>query len=75
VVLDRFSNPSIEDTNQRVAMDAYSKIPSFILPTISDSLNAGRSIDDVAVLPALFLAFLIREQRAYYLRKWREITV
>ena len=63
IVLDRFSNPSIQDTNQRVAMDAYSKIPSFILPTITDALKAGRSIDDVAVLPALFLAFLIRQQR------------
>ena len=63
IVLDRFSNPNIADTNQRVAMDAYSKIPSFILPTISDGLKAGRSIDDVAVLPALFLAFLIRQQR------------
>jgi len=63
VVLDRFSNPSIEDTNQRVAMDAYSKIPSFILPTISDALKAKRKIDDVSILPALFLAFLIRQQK------------
>ena len=63
IVLDRFSNPNIQDTNQRVAMDAYSKIPSFILPTISDSLKAGRSIDSVAIIPALFLEFLIRQQR------------
>lgn len=63
IVLDRFSNPNIQDTNQRVAMDAYSKIPSFILPTISDGLKSGRNIDDVAVLPALFLAFLIRQQK------------
>ena len=62
-VLDRFSNPNIADTNQRVAMDAYSKIPSFILPTICDALKAGRKIDDVAVLPALFLAFLMRLQK------------
>lgn len=63
IVLDRFSNPSIQDTNQRVAMDAYSKIPSFILPTISDGLKAGRNIDDVTVLPSLFLVFLMRQQR------------
>ncbi len=62
IVLERFSNPNILDTNQRVAMDAYSKIPSFILPTIQDSLKAGRTIDSVAMLPALFLAFLVREQ-------------
>jgi len=62
-VLDRFSNPNIEDTNQRVAMDAFSKIPGFILPTISDALSAGRTINSVSILPALFLAFLVRQQR------------
>ena len=62
IVLERFSNPYIQDTNQRVAMDAYSKIPSFILPTIQDGIKAGRNIDSVAVLPALFLAFLVRQQ-------------
>ena len=63
IVLDRFNNPSIRDTNQRVAMDGYSKIPNFILPTINEALKEERSIDDVIMLPALFLAFLIRQQR------------
>ena len=63
VVLDRFSNPNVEDTNQRVVMDGYSKIPGFILPTISEALEAGRSIDAVAILPALFLAFIRIQQR------------
>lgn len=62
-ILDRFSNPNIQDTNQRVAMDAFSKIPSFILPTIIDGIKEGRSINDVSVLPALFVEFLKREQR------------
>jgi D-arabinitol 4-dehydrogenase len=63
VVLDRFSNPNVEDTNQRVVMDGYSKIPGFILPTIEEALEAGRSIDSVAMLPALFLAFIKIQQR------------
>ena len=63
VVLDRFSNPNVEDTNQRVVMDGYSKIPGFILPTISEAIAAGRSIDAVAILPALFLAFIKIQQR------------
>lgn len=62
VVLDRFSNPNILDTNARVAMDGYSKVPGFILPTISDRLTSGQSIDCVAVLPALFLEFLDQER-------------
>ena len=58
VVLDRFSNPNIQDTNQRVAMDGYSKIPGFILPTIRECLSGGRSLDAVALVVALFLRFL-----------------
>lgn len=60
VVLDRFGNPAICDTNQRVAMDGYSKIPGFIAPTIRERLARGESIASVAVLPALFLAYLQR---------------
>jgi D-arabinitol 4-dehydrogenase len=60
VVLDRFSNPAIADTNQRVAMDGFSKIPGFIAPTIRERLAQGQTIDSVAMLPALFLAYLQR---------------
>lgn len=60
VVLDRFGNPAIADTNQRVAMDAFSKIPGMIAPTIRDQLARGGSFDSVALLPALFLAYLQR---------------
>ncbi|MEY8875301.1 MAG: D-arabinitol 4-dehydrogenase [Leptothrix sp. (in: b-proteobacteria)] len=58
IVLDRFGNPAIADTNQRVAMDAFSKIPGMIAPTIRDNLARGRGIASVAMLPALFLAYL-----------------
>lgn len=60
VVLDRFGNPAIADTNQRVAMDGFSKIPGFIAPTILERLARGDSIASVAMLPALFLAYLQR---------------
>jgi D-arabinitol 4-dehydrogenase len=63
VVLERFSNPAIQDTNQRVAMDAYSKIPGFIVPTIRERLEKNASIASVSMLPALFLAFLQRWHR------------
>ncbi len=58
VVLDRFGNAAIRDTNQRVAMDGFSKIPGFIAPTIRERLACGESIASVAMLPALFLAYL-----------------
>jgi D-arabinitol 4-dehydrogenase len=60
VVLERFGNPAIRDTNQRVAMDGFSKIPGFIAPTIRERLANNESIASVAMLPALFLAFLQR---------------
>lgn len=60
VVLDRFGNPAIQDTNQRVAMDGFSKIPGFIAPTIRERLARDESIASVAMLPALFLAYLQR---------------
>lgn len=39
-------------------MDGFSKIPGFIVPTIRERLAHKSSIASVAVLPALFLAFL-----------------
>jgi D-arabinitol 4-dehydrogenase len=65
VVLQRFANPAILDTNQRVAMDGFSKISGFIVPTIRDRLGRGESIASVAVLPALFLAYLHRWHRGH----------
>lgn len=60
--LARFGNPAIQDTNQRVAADGYSKIPGFIRPTLQESLAAGRQPHATALLPALFLVFLQRWQ-------------
>jgi len=63
VVLDRFSNAHLRDTNQRVAMDGFSKIPGFIVPTLRERLARGESIAKTAVLPALFFSFLGRWHR------------
>lgn len=63
VVLERFGNPYVRDTNQRVAMDAFSKIPGFIVPTIRDCLARGAAFDSTALLPALFFVFLGRWHR------------
>ncbi len=60
VVLDRFSNPFVRDTNARVAADGSTKLDGFISPTVRDRLAQGESIASVARLPALFLAFLER---------------
>jgi D-arabinitol 4-dehydrogenase len=58
--LERFGNAALQDTNQRVAMDGFSKIPGFIAPTVRERLARRQSIASVAMLPALFLAYLQR---------------
>lgn len=63
VVLERFGNPHVRDTNQRVAMDGFSKIPGFIVPTLADCLQRGAMPDSTAMLPALFFRFLGRWHR------------
>ncbi|WP_250518083.1 D-arabinitol 4-dehydrogenase [Caballeronia sp. ATUFL_M1_KS5A] len=60
VVLDRFSNPYIKDTNQRVAADGFSKLPGFIAPTLSECFARKIDPDSTAILPALFFRFLER---------------
>ena len=62
-VLERFGNPAIRDSNQRVAMDGFSKIPGFVRPTVIERLSRDECIDSTAMLPALFLAFLQRWHR------------
>ena len=59
-VLDRFSNPNIQDTIQRVAADGFSKIAGFIVPTLRERLEAGASMTSTSVIPALFFVFLQR---------------
>ncbi|MGE9550136.1 D-arabinitol 4-dehydrogenase [Erwinia amylovora] len=60
VVLARFANPYIRDTNQRVAADGLSKIPGFITPTLIESYARQQTPLATAVLPALFFIFLQR---------------
>jgi D-arabinitol 4-dehydrogenase len=59
-VFERFASDAIEDSAERVLADGAAKLAGFIVPTIAERLARGRSIDSVAVLPALFLLFLQR---------------
>lgn len=57
-VLERFSNPQLQDTNQRVAADGFAKIPGFLWPTLQDCIARGASPVATARLPALFFEVL-----------------
>ena len=58
VVLKRFTNPHIQDTNQRVAADGFSKIPAMIAPTLRECYQRGVRPNATAMLPALFYVFM-----------------
>ncbi|MBF0803010.1 MULTISPECIES: D-arabinitol 4-dehydrogenase [unclassified Neisseria] len=60
VVLERFTNPYIKDTNQRVAADGFSKIPAQIQPTLIERFKQGARPAATAKLPALFFVFMER---------------
>lgn len=58
VVLERFTNPYIKDTNQRVAADGFSKIPAMIAPTLIECYQRGATPHATTMLPALFFVFM-----------------
>ena len=63
VVLERFTNPHIKDTNQRVAADGFSKIPAQIQPTLIERFKQGALPVATAKLPALFFLFMERRHQ------------
>jgi D-arabinitol 4-dehydrogenase len=72
VVIDRFSNPYLLDTNQRVAADGFAKIPGFLWPTLRECLARGASVKSTAKLPALFFEFLGRWHRGELSYKYQD---
>ncbi|SSY70875.1 D-arabinitol 4-dehydrogenase [Alysiella crassa] len=60
VVLERFTNPHIKDTNQRVAADGFSKIPAQMQPTLIERYKQGATPTKTARLPATFFVFMER---------------
>lgn len=53
----RFSNPKIADTIRRLCLDGSNRQPKFIVPTISDRLEAGKSIGGLALESALWCRY------------------
>lgn len=56
-VLERFANPKIGDTIPRLCQDGSNRQPKFILPTLSDRLEAGGGIDGLALEVALWCRY------------------
>lgn len=54
LITQRFSNPRIVDTTRRVAFDGTSRHTGFVLPILRDQLAAGRSVEGLALVEALW---------------------
>jgi len=72
VVLERFGNPYVLDTNQRVTADGFSKIPGFIVPTLAELIARGAPLAATALLPALYYVFLMSWHRGELLYAYQD---
>lgn len=59
LVDSRFSNPDIVDTTRRVAFDGSSRQPGFIVPSIRDGLQAGTTVEGLALVSAIWARYCL----------------
>jgi mannitol 2-dehydrogenase len=54
---ERFANPAVGDKVARLCADGSNRQPKFILPTVIEALEAGRSVDGLALEIALWCRY------------------
>ncbi len=57
LIRERFSNPEVADTEQRLCLDGSNRQPKFIVPSLRDALAAGGSIEGLALESALWCRY------------------
>jgi fructuronate reductase len=63
-ILGRFRNPAIRHKLAQIAWDGSQKLPYRLLDTIADALDAGRTVDRLAVPVGAWMLFVERQARA-----------
>lgn len=61
LIVRRFSNPKIGDTISRLCLDGSNRQPKFIIPSIVDRLEAGKSVTGLALESALWCRYCYGE--------------
>lgn len=56
-IAKRFSNPTLNDTIGRNCYDGLSRQPKFIVPAVKDNIQAGRKVDGMALVSALWCRY------------------
>lgn len=57
LIIERFSNPEVADTERRLCFDGSNRQPKFIVPSIRDALAAGGSVEGLALVSALWCRY------------------
>lgn len=57
LIVARFSNPEVADTERRLCLDGSNRQPKFIIPSLRDALAAGGRIDGLALVSALWCRY------------------
>jgi len=57
LIAKRFSNPTINDTIGRICFDGASRQPKFVVPVVRDCLKAGRRVDGLALVSAMWCRY------------------
>lgn len=57
LIVERFSNPEVADTERRLCLDGSNRQPKFIIPSIRDALAAGGSVEGLALVSALWCRY------------------
>jgi len=63
-ILGRFRNPEIRHLLSQIAWDGSQKLPFRILGTLTETLEAGRSIERLAIPLAAWMRFVARRAKA-----------
>ncbi len=57
LIVSRFSNPEVADTERRLCLDGSNRQPKFIVPPLRDRLEAGQSVTGLALVSALWCRY------------------
>ena len=57
LIVDRFSNPEVADTERRLCLDGSNRQPKFIIPSVRDALAAGGKVEGLALVSALWCRY------------------
>ncbi|MEI6799722.1 MAG: mannitol dehydrogenase family protein [Pseudomonadota bacterium] len=57
LIIARFSNPDVADTERRLCLDGSNRQPKFIVPSIRDALAAGHKAEGLTLLSALWCRY------------------